>query len=220
MSSTTRTATTPREALVVALLCFGYQALSSMLAMEAGFPVRAFTDGRLVATVWFEILVAAIACAFLRWRGYALAALLPRPTLRGALAGLGLYGVVVVAGTAVIGLLANGRMVQPIDRMLGMAHLSLPVVLLASAVNGAFEEVFLLGFLARGLRGYGTSVALGASVLVRVLCHVYQGPVGAVYICVWGLVFGLYFLRTDRLWPVVFGHVLGDLIPFATRVGV
>jgi len=89
-----------------------------------------------------------------------------------------------------------------------------PIVLFAM-VNGTFEEVFLLGVLTRGLADRGPVFAAGVSLLVRVSYHLYQGPAGAVWILVFGIVATAYYLRTGRLWPVVFAHILGDVVPFA-----
>jgi membrane protease YdiL (CAAX protease family) len=94
------------------------------------------------------------------------------------------------------------------------ARPSLAVVLLLSVVNGLYEEVFLLGYLMKGFRHRGASFALGLSLLVRVLYHLYQGPHGALSIAVAGLVFGVFYLRTGWLWPVVFAHMLADTLPF------
>lgn len=80
-------------------------------------------------------------------------------------------------------------------------------------VNGAFEEVFLLGVLLRGLRAHGLSVALGFPLLVRLMYHGYQGPLGLLWILAFGLSLSLFFLRTGRLWPVVFAHTLWDIVP-------
>jgi membrane protease YdiL (CAAX protease family) len=99
--------------------------------------------------------------------------------------------------------------------MLMQSHLSLSVVALVSLVNGTFEEVFLLGFLMRGLRGYGLSIAFGVPSLVRILCHVYQGPLGTISVLAVGLVFGAYYVRTTKLWPAVFAHILLDFVPLA-----
>jgi membrane protease YdiL (CAAX protease family) len=80
-------------------------------------------------------------------------------------------------------------------------------------VNGTYEEVFLLGFLQRGLRSYGLSIAVGVAVLVRVLYHLYQGPVGTLWVLGFGAVFSLYYLRSEQLWPPAFAHILWDIIP-------
>jgi membrane protease YdiL (CAAX protease family) len=46
------------------------------------------------------------------------------------------------------------------------------------------------------------------------LYHIYQGPVGALSVLVFGLVLSLFYLRTGRLFPVVVAHVIADVAPF------
>ncbi|MFZ2990482.1 CPBP family intramembrane glutamic endopeptidase, partial [Ideonella sp.] len=93
------------------------------------------------------------------------------------------------------------------------ADIQLSSTVLFAMVNGAFEEIFLLGVLVRGLRAYGLSVAIGVPLLVRVLYHLYQGPLGAVWILAFGLTFTLVYLRTQQLWPLVLAHILWDIVP-------
>ena len=97
------------------------------------------------------------------------------------------------------------------------ATLTLPANVLMAMVNGTYEEVFLLGFLVRGLRGWGLSSALGTMLLVRVMYHLYQGPIGALWVFGIGLTFGIYYVRSGNLWPPVFAHVLWDIVPFVFR---
>ena len=78
---------------------------------------------------------------------------------------------------------------------------------------GTFEEVFLLGVLVRGLRAYGVSIAIGFPLLIRLLYHLYQGPLGAVWVLAFGLTFTLFYVRIGRLWPAVFAHMLWDIVP-------
>jgi membrane protease YdiL (CAAX protease family) len=86
------------------------------------------------------------------------------------------------------------------------------MVLLASAVNGVYEETFLVGYLVRGFRHRGAAAAVGVSVLVRLLCHLYQGPLGALAAVVFGTLAGAFYWRSRWLWPVAFAHMLQDLI--------
>ncbi len=108
---------------------------------------------------------------------------------------------------------------QPIDRIMVDTKLSMSVIVAFALVNGAFEEIFLLGVLVRGLRGFGLSVAMGLPLLVRVMYHLYQGPIGAIMILFFGWVFTVYYVRYGKLWPVVFAHILGDIVPFTSIVG-
>ena len=91
--------------------------------------------------------------------------------------------------------------------------LSLIPIILFAMLNGAYEEVFLLGVLTRGLRGLGLSAAIGVSLLVRVLYHAYQGPIGMLWILSIGATLTLGYLITRSLWPPVFAHTLWDIVP-------
>ena len=73
-----------------------------------------------------------------------------------------------------------------------------------------------MGVLVRGLRSHGLSVAIGFPLLVRVLCHLYQGPMGVLWILAFGLLFSLSYVRRPVLWPLVLAHILWDIVPFTT----
>jgi membrane protease YdiL (CAAX protease family) len=103
---------------------------------------------------------------------------------------------------------------EPIAQAVGQADAALATVVVSAIVNGTFEEVFLLGFLLRGLKRYGVAVALGMSLLVRLLFHSYQGVYGMLAVVVFGLVLSVYYLRTQALFPVTFAHILADIVPF------
>jgi len=89
---------------------------------------------------------------------------------------------------------------------------SFPVVLLVSLINPVAEEFVYLGVIAATLRREDSLLALSASVLARVLVHLYQGPLGILSITPAAIVFGAYYLRTRRLWPVVAAHSLMDAL--------
>jgi membrane protease YdiL (CAAX protease family) len=208
--------------VVVCCICFGQFILSSMLAVASGFHAGGggggFTDDVLLSVVAMELPLAALAIAFLRMRGYAVLTLMPAPTWRGCAIGLALY----VAGWMIwwllVSPLGDGLPEQPIAQIVSRSHVTLPVIILTALVNGSFEEVFLLGFLQRGLRDAGLSFALGAGVLVRVLYHLYQGPLGALDVLVVGVLFGLYYARTQKLWPPVLAHILADIVPLLSAL--
>lgn len=205
---------TPLEALGIVTLCFGWFIIGSLWSVSAGFRDAAFDDASLFGIVAFELFVGPIALLILRSRGYSVRDLLPVPSLKGCGVGALLYLVAVLASLIAVSLLADGAATQPIERMMQTARPSMAMVLALSVVNGLYEEVFLLGYLQKGLRHHGASFALGVSVLVRVLYHLYQGPNGALSLAVVGIVFGVFYLRTGWLWPVVFAHMLADTLPF------
>ncbi len=89
---------------------------------------------------------------------------------------------------------------------------SVAVVALVALVNPIAEEFLHLGFLANVLRNEGPMFAVGASVLVRQATHLYQGPIGVLSILPLGILFGAFYIRTGRLWPIVIAHGLLDIL--------
>jgi uncharacterized protein len=96
---------------------------------------------------------------------------------------------------------------------LASSQFNFRTLLAASIVNGFFEELFVAGYLIQCVRSrFGVIAAVNASVLVRVLYHLYQGPVSVVGIIPIGLVFAWAYVRTGRLWPLIIAHALIDCI--------
>lgn len=214
-ASARRIDTTPVEALVVTGVCFGWAIWASLSTVLAGYPdMGGFTDGSAWGIVVTELLCAAIALVVLYMRRYDVATLVPEVTMRDTLLGIVLMVVANWAGWLVLEPFLAGHGEQPIERMAQATTISAPAVLIMSFVNGTFEEVFLLGFLQRGLQAHGLSIALGVTLLVRVLYHLYQGPLGALSILAFGLVQGLWYARSKRLWSPVFAHIMCDIVAF------
>jgi membrane protease YdiL (CAAX protease family) len=93
----------------------------------------------------------------------------------------------------------------------------------AIVVMGVFntvlgEELLFRGFLQGRLeallgarRGAGFLAAL-LQALAFGLAHAYQGPTGILVTGCLGLLFGLLYLRTKSLWPLVVAHGLIDTV--------
>jgi membrane protease YdiL (CAAX protease family) len=210
-----KTAISPIEAVVIVVVCFGMAIVMSLRAVAAGFPSTPFTDAGMIWLVGTELMLAIAALLFLRLRGFSIGTLVPEPTARGTLSGTVLFFATWIVGIMLVTPFMRVVPEQPYVGMIADARLSGPVVVLFAMVNGTFEEVFLLGVLVRGLRGFGLSVAVGIPLLVRLLYHLYQGPVGALWVLGFGMVFTVSYVRSVNLWPPVFAHILWDIVPFA-----
>jgi hypothetical protein len=209
---TTR-APAPLDALAITILCFGWFILGSIAAVGANFPAgQGFTDSGLASTIATELVLGGLALVFLRMRGHSVLGLLPRPNVAGGVVGVVLY-VLGIATWWVTLAMVDVRDVgsQPIAEIMSNTRVSFAMVLALSLVNGIYEETFLC-FLVDAFRGHGASVAIGVSTLVRLLYHVYQGPLGSVSIVLYGVIMAGFYWRTRWLWPVAFAHVLADLV--------
>jgi membrane protease YdiL (CAAX protease family) len=91
--------------------------------------------------------------------------------------------------------------------------LSLWIVAMMSMVNPIFEEMLYLGYAANVLRQrFGFQTTLWCVVVLRMLVHVYQGPLALVTILPISIIFSWYYLRTNRLWPLIIVHAMYNLL--------
>jgi membrane protease YdiL (CAAX protease family) len=92
----------------------------------------------------------------------------------------------------------------------------LPVLVLEAAGNAWAEEVLVVGFLITRLRQLNLSEnqSVLAAATLRGSYHLYQGFGGGVGNLAMGLLFGRYWQRTNRLWPLIVAHTLLDTVSF------
>ncbi len=205
------------EAVVVAVLCFGLFSLWSIQAVMAGFPAAQYSNDGVLQMMGLELALAAAALVFLRVRGFDVVSLLPRPTwwdtLLGALTYLAAWALETICASVYESVVPPAAARDVVE--FSFTGLTVATLVGFSIVNGLFEEVFLLGVLTRGLRQWGLGLAIGLPLLLRLLYHTYQGPLGAIGVVAFGLTVTLVYVRTGRLWPSVYAHILADLIPMA-----
>jgi len=91
-----------------------------------------------------------------------------------------------------------------------------PILVLAAIENGFLEEALVVGYLLTRLEQLRVNrwAALGISAVLRGSYHLYQGFGAFIGNAVMGLVFGAYWQRTRRLWPLVIAHSLIDIVAF------
>jgi membrane protease YdiL (CAAX protease family) len=204
------------EFLVVITWAFGMPIFSSILSIGQPQGAAVFSDAALIGTVVFELLVAAGLLWFLRVREWTLEKVGLRVDGRGTAWGVALLAAC-YALTIVVQLAAQ---LLPIDMKALIAQiphtdgrLSMEIVFVVSVVNGVFEEVFVAGYAITALQqARGMWIAINVSTAVRVLYHLYQGPFAFLTIVPMGLLFGYFYARTRRLWPLIVAHVLLDIV--------
>jgi len=206
------------DVIVVIAISFGWPMWGSITALASHAPASPFDDSTLAALIVLELVLASAALAYLSLRGHDLAPLVPRPTILGCVIGVALYAVATAAIWPMYFFAGKDELAaQPIEQMIAGATISLPWLVGASVANGLFEEAFLTSYLLRALQPLGAFVAIGIPLVIRALCHLYQGPLGTVSAVGFGLVFAVYYWRTKLLWPVVFAHILADVVGFVLR---
>ncbi|NKX91499.1 CPBP family intramembrane glutamic endopeptidase [Nocardia coubleae] len=134
-----------------------------------------------------------------------------------AIAGVVLAAVIGVPGLGLY-LLAHalGVSVTIVPNSIDEHWWRLPVLIASACANSVAEEVIVVAYLISRLRklGWSDNKSLLASALLRGSYHLYQGLGGGLGNIVMGLVFGRYWQRTNRLWPLILAHALIDAVAY------
>ena len=81
-------------------------------------------------------------------------------------------------------------------------------------INSIYEEFILIGYLFKRLEKYHPAIIIGFSILIRQLYHTYQGWISLIMVLSTGLVFGYYYIKYKKLWPLIIAHGFSNLIAF------
>jgi membrane protease YdiL (CAAX protease family) len=93
---------------------------------------------------------------------------------------------------------------------------TVPVYILLAVKNGLQEEIIMVGYLFTrwAQAGWRNWVIVLVSAVIRGSYHLYQGFGGFIGNVVMGVVFGLVFMKTKRVWVLVGAHALIDIVVF------
>ncbi|AYJ47441.1 CPBP family intramembrane glutamic endopeptidase [Rhodococcus sp. P1Y] len=92
----------------------------------------------------------------------------------------------------------------------------IPALIAYAFANSGAEEILVVAYLISRLRRLGLSEnrSLLLSALLRGSYHLYQGVGAGVGNFLMGLVFGRFWQKTNRLWPLLIAHALIDIVAF------
>lgn len=92
----------------------------------------------------------------------------------------------------------------------------IPALIAYAFANSGAEEILVVAYLISRLRRLGLSEnsSLLFSALLRGSYHLYQGLGAGVGNLLMGLVFGRFWQKTNRLWPLLIAHALIDIVAF------
>jgi membrane protease YdiL (CAAX protease family) len=133
------------------------------------------------------------------------------------LGGIGLAALIGVPGLALYALArVIGLSASVVPTTLTDTWWRIPVLILAAFANGWAEEVIVVGYLLTRLRelGVGGTRALAYSSVLRGAYHLYQGFSAGLGNVAMGVVFGIVWRRSGRLWPLIVAHGLIDTVAF------
>jgi membrane protease YdiL (CAAX protease family) len=201
------------EFLIVVLGSLGLTLLSNLqLVLDPALAdqLPPFNNEILISNLVYELFVLLWLSAFLKVRGWTFERLGFSMSLRDTAIGLLLAIIVYCAiwaieqalGSAAPAMLESARR---FDKVSG--DLDLWAMIMASVVDAVFEELFVCAYVISALKEKKrASFALNISIALRVGCHIYQGVYGVLIGGAWGLVFGFWYLKSGRIWPLLVAH--------------
>jgi membrane protease YdiL (CAAX protease family) len=219
------------EFVIIAALLLVLPIRNSTVAALGGssghFMQMLLSNDRLLWAVYGESLLLGFFLLYLRWRGWT-----PADLRIGLGWGTSAQGILLLIATesavvlTVFGLMGVVYRLQTayhtyLSFLLAMSphiaphsiHLSWPVIFVAMILNAFLEEIICMGYIFNQLAArWGPAAALGVTVFLRVACHTYQDPIHLVGIGVLFSIYGVWYWQTRQLWPLIFAHLLLDII--------
>lgn len=140
-----------------------------------------------------------------------------RTIVRDTFLGFGLAAAIGIPG---IGVYLAGRALNlgatVVPTALDTYWWTVPVLILWAIRAGLGEEIIVVGYLFHRLAqlGWKPWVIVVSAAILRGTYHLYQGPGAFAGNVAMGLVFGYFYLRTQRLAPLIAAHVMIDTAAF------
>jgi membrane protease YdiL (CAAX protease family) len=163
---------------------------------------------------------------FLHRRGWTVGDFKIRPTVLSTLQGIPLFVAVLAGNFIVVATLLSVifllQLVNPSlrDFFLGniphpaphSIHVGWAVLIGTMVLNAFFEEMTCMGYAFNQFAAKrGPVFALIVTVVLRMACHTYQGPIHMLGIGMVFTIFGLWYWYARNLWPLIAAHAFLDL---------
>src|SRR5258708_17885838 len=196
--------------LVIAL-AFGLSIMGSLSAAISyhGGPIQ-FGDAELIAALVLELITAPVVWLVLRSRGWKLSDFAIHASRGSTILG-------VIMAVAILAVwYAFEKIFGEVPTVMSASLLSAAAM---SIVNPFFEELLVLAYVVQALRKrFGLTTAFNVSVTIRLLYHLYQGPLVVIPIAIFGIAVSVVYVRMGRLWPCIVAHGIVDFVALANLV--
>jgi len=209
------------EFTVVIVGAFGVLIAASLVGAVRPAARGEMSDAYLGSVLTYELMVMAVLLPFLRVRGWSLKRLGIQVSALDTLIGFALAFADLLTFYLAFQLIASvwpqAAQAMALPGFMSKS-LSLSAVIAVSIVNPIFEELFVCGYVISALRERDPWLGINVSVAIRLAYHLYQGALATISIVPSGLILGIWYTRTARLWPVIVAHALWDFLPLVHYV--
>jgi membrane protease YdiL (CAAX protease family) len=216
------------EFVIVLLIGFGFFSYLSLEWLVYHFnsspknPSVVISNKDILGLLKIELLSFLVIAYFLWIRGWSIKSLDIKITLKLTFYGIALYIGACLCSVLIFSLFAS--ILEPAilfkGHFLDYGEPDKISVLSYSLVNGFFEEILVTGYIIKSLiPRKGFWLAIQTSILVRLLYHLYMGPMAIILIFPMGILFAYTYARWGKLWPIISAHIVADLVGFTITVG-
>lgn len=208
------------EILLVLGIGFGifiYGSTRTLLSRSSDPDAAEYSGADFIFIVFYELFALGLIALLLRYRGW-------------RLHDLNLQFSPVHIAVALLLVLLRQLLAYPLVQLcsaLGLPvasavfHAGIIPVAAIVLINSVYEEVLLSGYLFKRLEQWHPALILLFSFLLRASFHTYQGWGMLPSVLSLSLVFGMYYLRYKKLWPLILAHAFGNMFSFlALRYGL
>ena len=118
---------------------------------------------------------------------------------------------IIVSNTIAFLNLLNPNTANAPDITLHTNFLSMAIIVV---VNSFFEEFLLIGYLFKRFEKMHPAFVILISAIIRASYHTYQGLNFLPSILIMAVIFGAYYIKYKKLWPLIIAHTIGNTFYF------
>jgi uncharacterized protein len=194
------------ELILITLICFGPFAAISFWGVIRRQTELVFDDQRIYMIVAIELVAGAIAIVILRMRGWTASDLGMRVSMPLTIAGMALFIGANITIATFYELFRAVSGTDPAAATTPVIRTSWLALILLLLIDPIYEETLVAAYVVRAAESSGALFAISLSAAIRLVCHLYQGPITAVTILPLGLIFAAVYWKWRRVWPLVVAH--------------
>jgi hypothetical protein len=194
------------ELLLINLICFGPFATMSLVGVWRRETTLLYDDRRLYTIIAIELVCGTLAILLLRARGWKLADFGLRISMPLTIAGMLLF---IGANIAIAGFFEAFRALSGTDpsaMTTPVARASWIPLILFVLIDPLYEETFEVAYNIRATQVDGAAFGITLSATIRLICHLYQGPIAPLTILPLGIIFAAVYWKWRKVWPLAVAH--------------
>lgn len=93
-------------------------------------------------------------------------------------------------------------------------HVNTVSIVFIILINSIYEEVLLIGYFFKRFEKFHPTLIILMSFVIRASYHTYQGWMHLPMVFILALIFGIYYIRYRKLWPLILAHAIGNIFHF------